>query len=250
MKFDRIKEIETYIADHESVSIDKLCEVFNVSKNTIRRDINELIEKGSIEKIYGGVIAKDRNLFVSFEERNAKNSGAKMMIGESAAAFVRDNDIIFLDSGTTTFYMTGHIKELRNVTVITHNIHVITALFFHHNINIISLGGALMHKTGSFGGLESINMLKNYNITKAFMSTTGVSIENGLTNSSMAEFEIKKAVAQKAGEIYLLADSSKFGISSLYTYCNLEEVAYVITDRKLPDKYYHYFQQHDINLVV
>ena len=250
MKIDRIKEVETYITEHKSVSLDKLCDVFNVSKNTVRRDINELVEKGAIEKIYGGVVAKDQTLFISYEERNDKNIEAKAAIGARAAGFVHDNDIIYIDSGTTTFHMAEHIKRYKNMTVITNNLHVITALFSSENVQIISLGGQLIHKTGSFAGTESINMLKHYNITKAFMSTTGVSIENGLTNSSMTEFEFKKAVAQKSGELYLLADSSKFGISSLLTYCPLEEVDYVICEKKLPEKYMHFLQQHEVNFVI
>jgi DeoR family myo-inositol catabolism operon transcriptional repressor len=71
MKYNRIKEIEKYIMEHEAVTLDTLCEVFKVSKNTIRRDLNILTEKGSISKTYGGVVANTaNNLFVSFEERN------------------------------------------------------------------------------------------------------------------------------------------------------------------------------------
>ena len=81
------------------------------------------------------------------------------------------------------------------------------------------------------------------------MSTTGVSIENGLTNSSIPEFELKKAVAEKAGEIYLLADSSKFGISSLLTYCALDKVNYVISEKNPPEKYLSFFPRHEIHVI-
>ena len=250
MKLDRIKEVEYYIAENKAVSLDKLCDTFNLSKNTIRRYINELAEKGCIEKIYGGVVAKNQTLFISYEERNDKNIEAKATIGARASAFIHDNDIIYIDSGTTTFHMVEYIKYRDNITVITNNLHIINALFSCENIHIISPGGQLMHKTSSFAGIESINMLKHYNITKAFMSTTGVSIENGLTNSSKEEFEFKKFVAQKSGELYLLADSSKFGISSLLTYCPLEDVDYVICEKPLSEKYMNYLKQHEVNFIT
>ena len=82
MKSHRIKNLEDYIVKNESVTLDKLCEVFDVSKNTIRRDVKELLENGSIKKIYGGVMINKKKL-VPFEERNIKNHDQSFKIGES-----------------------------------------------------------------------------------------------------------------------------------------------------------------------
>ncbi len=251
MKFSRVKEIEDYIISKESVTMDELCKVFDVSKNTIRRDIKILADKGSISKIYGGVTANTNNNLLSlFEERELENPQQKERIGRMAASFIKENDIIFIDSGTTTVQMLEHVKSIQNLTVITNNLKALNILFSMENVIVITLGGSLIRKTSSFAGMDAITMLKNYNITKCFMAATGVSINSGLTNSTTLEFELKKVVIEKSKEVFLLADTTKFDVASLMTYCPLAEVDYLITDKPPADKYLDYFKKHSIELVL
>ncbi|MDR1533035.1 MAG: DeoR/GlpR family DNA-binding transcription regulator [Clostridiales bacterium] len=251
MKFNRVKEIEKYILEHESATLDDLCQVFGISKNTIRRDVKLLADKGSVTKIYGGVAANDKNSLLSFfEERITKNAAEKERIGLAAAGFVEDQDVIFVDSGTTTFQMLPHLKEKKGVTVITNNLRALGVLLYMPSVNVIAMGGALIRKTSSFSGADTVATLQHYNITKCFMAATGVSIANGLTNSTMAEFELKKAVIQRSGQVILLADVSKFDQSSLMTYCPLAGVHRVITDRMPPESYVAFFQQNNTALTI
>ncbi|MBR9649241.1 DeoR/GlpR family DNA-binding transcription regulator [Clostridium tyrobutyricum] len=249
MKSKRIQEIEEYVLNNNNVSLDKLTEIFNVSKNTIRRDIHELAKKGTIKKVYGGVSANS-NLLVPFNEREITNRTTKTLIAETASEFINDGDIIFIDSGTTTVNMADFLKDKLNITIITNNLNFITNSIRYENLNIISTGGALVRKTNSFVGIDTLNMLKTYNINKAFMSATGVSLTNGITNSSPLECEIKKAVVNKSNEIYLMADSSKFNTSSLMTYCELKDINYLITDKIPPKDYEFFLKDHNINLVI
>jgi DeoR family myo-inositol catabolism operon transcriptional repressor len=123
-------------------------------------------------------------------------------------------------------------------------------MFNYPNINVIAIGGNLFRKTSSFAGIESAAIVKNYNISKCFMAATGVSIVSGLTNSTMPEYELKRSVIQKSNEIFLLADRSKFGISSLLTYCPLEDVDYIISDTNPSREYQEFIKKHNINFVL
>ena len=116
MRSKRIDLVENYIINHKTVSIDKLCEVFDVSKNTIRRDLSVLVEKGTIKKVYGGVTVNENQELVSFEERNVKNSNSKLALGKAAAEFIEDGDSIFLDSGTTTVNIIDFLKDKKDIT--------------------------------------------------------------------------------------------------------------------------------------
>ena len=167
MKTHRIKNVEEYILKNESVSLDKLCDVFKVSKNTIRRDIKELLEKGKIKKIYGGVTINQKKL-VPFEERNIKNHAEKKAAAEIAAAYINDGDIIFIDSGTTTMWLIDFLKN-KSITILTNNLSAIVSALPYPNLNIISLGGTLKRKTNSFVGNSTSLVLKDYNISKAFI---------------------------------------------------------------------------------
>ena len=241
MKTHRIKNVEEYILKNESVSLDKLCDVFKVSKNTIRRDIKELLEKGKIKKIYGGVTINQKKL-VPFEERNIKNHAEKKATAEIAAAYINDGDIIFIDSGTTTMWLIDYLKN-KNITILTNNLSAIVSALPYPNLNIISLGGTLKRKTNSFVGNSTSLVLKDYNISKAFMAATGISIARGATNSSVEEYELKKLIVEKSDEIFLLVDSSKFDSISLMTYSPLENLDYIITNKTPPKKYTDFFKK-------
>jgi DeoR family myo-inositol catabolism operon transcriptional repressor len=247
VKTKRIEQIEQYVTTNQTVSLDKLCEVFHISKNTLRRDINDLVKTGSVKKVYGGVTAVKRTL-VPFEERNIKNQEGKHAIGRKAAENVQDGDVIFIDSGTTTPNMVPFLKG-KNITILTQNLSVLLNAFPYTELKVFLLGGKLIRSTNSFSMIH-VDMLNCYNINKAFLATTGLSIDNGVTNSSPQEYEIKKKVVEKSGKTYLLADYSKFGVSSLMTYCRLDDVSCLITNRMPPEKYQAFLANHSIELQI
>lgn len=247
MKLGRLSEIEQYIITNQTVSLDKLCEVFAISKNTVRRDIADLVKRGTVKKVYGGVTAI-KNALVPFAKRNIKNKGEKEAIARAAARYVQDGDIIYIDSGTTVPNMINYIPN-KHITVLTESLNATINALPHENINVIMLGGTLVRNTNSLS-IMNPSILKNYNINKAFMASTGISIENGVTNSSPLEFEIKKEVAEKSGNVYLMVDHSKFGAASLLTYCPLAAVSGIITDQTPSKDYLDFIQSRHIELTV
>ncbi|MCY6957135.1 DeoR/GlpR family DNA-binding transcription regulator [Clostridium brassicae] len=251
MKSDRLREMENYILKHESVSINTLCSIFDVSKNTIRRDLGELEKKGIIKKVYGGVTLSDSQKdTVPFSEREIKNKSVKQLLCETASSLVNDGDIIFIDSGTTTMHMLPFLADKNNLTIITNNINVLINSLPYPNLNILSTGGSLFRETNSLIGIEAVNFLQNYNISKAFMASTGVSISKGVTNSSCIEYQIKKKVVNKSDNIIVLADESKLGVASLMTYCELQDIDVFITDKTPPKPFQNFFQQNNVNVIV
>ena len=249
MKTNRIKKIEEYILSNESVSLDSLCDVFKISKNTIRRDINEIEKKGSIKKVYGGVTSVVKNL-IPFEERNIKNNYKKIAIAKAACEFVKDGDVIFIDSGTTTLNMIDFLKNRNDVTILTNNLNVIVNALPFPNLNVICTGGSLIRKTNSFEVINTLSIFKDYNISKTFMAATGISISNGATNSSPLEYKLKKVIVEKSNELYLLVDSSKFDVSALMTYCELSEINHLVTDKKPPEEYIEFFEKNKIDVII
>ncbi|MBQ4651266.1 MAG: DeoR/GlpR transcriptional regulator [Oscillospiraceae bacterium] len=159
MREKRLKEIEDYIRKNGSVSLDDLCREFDVSKNTIRRDVAEIVERSDIRKIYGGVSAQRNVIPPPFAERSAVNQDIKESLGRKAAQFVNDGDIIYVDSGTTTCRMIDHLGERNNVTVVTHSLDVINRAVALPGLNIIALSGTLNRKTLSFTGQSTIDVL-------------------------------------------------------------------------------------------
>ncbi|MDQ6600443.1 DeoR/GlpR family DNA-binding transcription regulator [Bacillus salipaludis] len=248
IKTKRIKQIQDYIFEHQTASLDELCDVFNVSKNTIRRDIQELVELGEIKKVYGGV-AVNAEALVSFSDRKIRNQQSKEVIAKAAASYVEDGDVIFIDSGTTTLEMIEYIK-MKNLTIITNNLDFMINALPYENLNVISTGGVLERKTNSFISLKQFNLLQSYNINKAFMASTGISLTNGVTNASPLESETKTIAVERSSKVFLLVDRDKFDKYGLMTYCGLDEIDYVVTDQMPYENYQEFFNQNEIELVV
>ncbi|WP_160722657.1 DeoR/GlpR family DNA-binding transcription regulator [Bacillus sp. USDA818B3_A] len=248
IKEKRIKKIYDYVIEHQSASLDELVEVFDVSKNTIRRDVQELVDRGDLKKVYGGVSSVHKKL-ESFKDRQIRNQEQKVLISEIASSYVEDGDFIFIDSGTTTIEMFGFLKE-KNLTVFTNSIDFIVRALPYENLNVISVGGMLERKTNSFVNPRNMELFKDYNIKKAFMASTGISLVNGVTNASPLESELKKTIVNRSSEVYLLADHDKFDKYGLMTYCGLHEIDFLITDQLPDDSYQEYAKNNQIQLVI
>lgn len=248
MKEKRIKKIQEYVIEHQSVSLDELITVFEVSKNTIRRDIQELVDRGELKKVYGGVTTVRKRL-ESFQDRKIRNKGQKESIVKRASSYVEDGDIIFIDSGTTTIGLFEFLKE-RQLTIFTNSIDFILRAIPLEHLNVISIGGMLDPKTNSFSNPRSLDLLKDYNIKKAFMASTGISLANGVTNASPLESELKKTIVDRSSEVYLLVDHDKFDKYGLMTYCSLAEIDYLVTDKLPSNSYQEYARNNGIQLII
>ena len=230
MKADRIQEMERYVLQRGAATMEELRVHFDVSMNTVRRDVAQLLQRGTVEKVYGGVCAKPtEQALTPYEERRRGSETAKAAIGRRAAALVEDGDVIFVDSGTTTLHMIDYLADKRELTIITNNLEAIIRALPHENITIIALPGQVRRKTHSLTGDDAVRYLRRFNIRKAFMASTGVSA-HGVTNSSPLEYEIKKCAVENAEKTVLLIAQAKFGVTGLMTYAQLEDFSTVITD--------------------
>ncbi|WP_068673469.1 DeoR/GlpR family DNA-binding transcription regulator [Oceanobacillus sp. Castelsardo] len=248
LKVERLDEINEYIKNNVTVSLDELVKVFDVSKNTIRRDVNELVKSGEFSKIYGGV-SVNRSTIIPYKDRSIQNQAAKQQIAKQAASYVEDGDIIFLDSGTTTVEMFHFIKH-KKVTVITNNMEFVIAALPFENLNIFSTGGMLERKTKSLTSIHNKEVIRGYNINKAFLASSGISLKNGVTNSLPVESDLKACVVEKSDDVFLLVDHHKFDKYSLTTYCRLEQIDHLVTDKQPANQYLDFMKKHNIKLMV
>ena len=213
------------------VNINHLHEKLKVSKVTIRSDIDELDQKGYLLKTRGGgVLSNNRNLVRLIETTIHEYEYEKDLIARTAAKLVKPGMKIIIDSGSTTSFLPRYLKEI-NLTVITNSLIVVHELSGLENINLIVSGGSLRHESQSLIGIPSLSFFETMNADLLFLGATGFSIERGASASDIMEAETKKMMISSSSEIYLLIDSSKFGINSLSKICNASELTGVITDR-------------------
>jgi len=250
MKAGRILEMEQYVSQKGSAGMEELCQYFQVSMNTVRRDVAELIRRGAVDKVYGGVCArKNDQALTPYEVRRIKKEEAKKSIGRAAAELVQDGDVIFIDSGTTTLQMVDFLAEKRDLTIITNNLEVILRALPYENISVISLPGQLQRKTNSFTGADSVRFLKRYNIRLAFMAATGLSF-HGATNSSSLEYEIKQIASESCERAVLLVNKEKFGVTGLMTFAPVTAFHTVVSDTQPPEEYCQWLKNEGVRLLL
>lgn len=249
MKSRRLAEMESYILTNGSATMEELRSHFGISINTVRRDIAEIVKPGYIEKVYGGVRAKTKvPALVPYSVRSTSPASVKQIICQAAGKMVRDGDIIFVDSGTTTVHIVEAVKD-KNITIITNNIEVMIQALDYENIRVIVLPGEIHRKTRSITGEESAAFLGHLNMDIAFMAATGASF-SGVTNSSPLEYSIKRAAVAHTKRAVLLVTGGKFGITSLLTYANLNQFHTVITDSSIAPEYREKLNELNVNLVI
>ncbi|AQP54257.1 DeoR family transcriptional regulator [Vagococcus penaei] len=248
MKEKRSQLMKHYILDRHFVSLKELERHFNVSMNTVRRDINQIIEDARFQKVYGGISVK-KNPLVSFQNRNIENKRAKQAIAKEAASLIKPHDLIYIDSGTTTKYILDYLPDDVQVSVITNSLDVILTSETKKNVSVFLIGHIYRKDTRSFVGADVNDLSTRYNVDKAFMAATAVSIQNGIMNSDVIEYDIKKTILNKANSIYLLADKSKFDRSTLLTYADLDILDVIISDKLFNIDYQNYFQAHQIKSI-
>ena len=252
MKEERIHQIHELLIERKRISLDELCENFGVSKNTIRRDINELEEQGIIRKVYGGIVLKEAEIMSlePFSAREIRNINEKKKIAAVAAALVNDGEVIYIDSGTTTMHLLPHLAEKNFLTIVTASVYVLELATRYSNLNVIATGGNLQAPIKALVGPSVLECIRNYNFSKIFLASTGITIEHGATNASPLECEVKRELVRKSCAKYLLVDNSKFDVASLMTYSDLTEIDNNITDKNPPEKYLDYFKANAINLIL
>lgn len=250
MRVNRLYEIEQYLIQHRSASLEELATQFDVSLNTVRRDIKELIARGKLEKVYGGVVLRSRQETVQpLSVRSQQNLAGKRCVGELAASLVTDNSAIFIDSGSTTPHILPFLSERRNVTIISHSLPALYEASKYPNLNIISLGGIFNFSTASYLDIASADKLSRITIDSVFVAATGVSVENGLTNSTYLEAELKREIIKRTKNVILLADQSKFSRSAVITFCRFRDINHIVTDHMPDQKFMEAIQAYGIDLL-
>lgn len=248
MRIERLQEMEQYVTRKGSASLEELAQKFSISINTVRRDIGELLARGQLKKVYGGVTASSPQGLLPMSVRAQRQMQNKQRIGLLAAGLVPDHATVFLDSGSTTVQIIPHLVGKRGITLITHSLGALYEAAKYPELQVIALGGQYSQPTNSYVGAATSDMLSRMTIDLVLIAATGVSIEKGLTNTTYFEAELKRSVTSRNRQIVLLADHTKFGSASLFSFCPLEQLSAVVTDRPPPEAYAAFFQAHATSL--
>ncbi|MRH41457.1 DeoR family transcriptional regulator [Aquibacillus halophilus] len=245
---NRQEQIYNYLLLEEQLKVSDLTEKFSVVEMTIRRDLEKMEKMGIVKRTFGGAILA-ADLDVGFTKRESLNAHLKRQIGQKAVQFVHDGEAIFVDSGTTTPHLVKHLPKNWELVVATNALNVVAQIQGSKKEKIL-LGGVLHESTLSLVGPIAMSSLENLSFDKAFLSTSGLTLENGFSNANVFEVQIKRKVMEQSREVNFLVDHSKFGIQFVHKITMLEGVDRIITDKKPPDEYCRSIKKIGIDLVI
>ncbi len=220
----------------ESVNVNDLSNAFDVSKETIRRDLEKLQNKNLLKKIHGGAVPINKKEELSFNIRRKQNTKEKKEIALKALEHIQEGDTIFLDISSTAMFLARELREFKDITVITNSAKIVTELANNKEITIISTGGILIPNSISFVGPHANAMVNNYFADKFFASCKGISAQYGATDSSDLEIEVKKNMVSKSSKVIILADYSKFKERGLSSFAEINEIDKIISDSSISKK--------------
>lgn len=233
----RMETILTELEQQRAVSVGHLCEVTGASEATIRRDLTLLARQGKLNKVHGGAVLigeEFRGEELDMETKQQLNMEEKRRIARYAAGLVTDEDVVYLDAGSTVMLMADYI-QVQKALFVTSSIEC-AAKLTRRGLRVYVLGGMLKPGTVALVGTEALLSLKRYNFTKAFLGVNGVAVSQGFTTPDPEEAAVKALAVLRAREAYVLADASKFDTITAAEMFPLED-ACIITDH-LPDQRY------------
>lgn len=245
---DRILQI---LEEEGSVKVSKLTKLFDVSIETVRRDLEALEKEGSLKRVYGGaVIKKNRIHKLSYVKREKEFIDEKKEIAKTAIKYIEEGQSIALNNSTTNIEIARELKKnFKELTILTNSLMIASELADAEGFTIILTGGILNNKEYAFYGELSENVLSNFIVDKAFISVSGVSLTRGITDYLIGEVQIEKRIIEIAQEVIILADSSKIDSVSLIKVTEIHEANLIITDSKLDSKILNKYLKNGIEIV-
>ncbi|MDQ0205121.1 DeoR/GlpR family DNA-binding transcription regulator [Pectinatus haikarae] len=263
---ERQNIILEHIKEHGKITTQQICEKFTVSATTARNDMKELEERNLITRTHGGATLTDKQLTMqpdithifqkgqedsySFLSREKKCTEEKEHIAQKALSYITERGSIYLDSGTTALVMAKKLAAMqKKLIVVTHGIHIMSALISNPNITVIFVGGIVGKDAAYIEGTLGSGIFDNLNIDLAFVSGYGMTIKSGLTDFNPYEVELKRIVVKHSHKIIALVDSSKFDVVSTANFCPTDSISTIITDPKVSPDVIHEYQDKSINIV-
>ncbi|MBB1534163.1 MULTISPECIES: DeoR/GlpR family DNA-binding transcription regulator [unclassified Leptotrichia] len=242
LEIERFEKILLELEKRGRLSYQELDELIDVSNSTIRRDVEKMYSNGLLTKIKGGVAQIKRlNFDLDVMDRFNENISEKKKIAEKAAKIIKKGDFIYLDAGTTIFYVIEKLKDL-DVTVVTNGLMHLEELM-KYKIKTVVLGGEIKGQTGAIVGVEAINFISKYRFDKCFLGTNGISLDTGFTTPEVNEAYLKKKAIELSEESFVLADKRKFNRVSNINFSSFKECKIITSKEAIKEnnRYKKYF---------
>lgn len=247
---ERQEKICSLLEQKPSVTVNELVHLFEVSIETVRRDLFFLEQQGCLKRVHGGAVAPgSSHRMERLERRLEENMEQKRELSCAAAGLLREGDVIAVDSGSTAVAFARVLKErFRNLTVITHSLDVFQIL--SDTLHPILCGGEFLKSENAFYGELTCSSLARFHVAKAFVFPSAVSISYGVMDYLLPLIPVQKVIAGMGDQVLILADSGKFETTALMKVTDLSEQMLFVTDSQLAPEIADLYQKKNITVMT
>lgn len=230
----RLPEILEIARRDGKVTVDALAAHFDVTLQTIRRDLTDLADAGKLERVHGGAVLQSGTTNIGYEARRGLNPDAKARIARACAQAIPENISVFLNIGTSTEAVARELLHHRNLLVVTNNMNVANILVNNPACDIIVAGGTLRRSDGGLVGPITSQTIERFKFDLAVIGCSALDEDGDLMDFDIQEVGVSQTIIDRARKTFLVADSSKFKRSAPARIASMAVIDTFFTDRPVP----------------
>lgn len=251
MSYDRHNEILHLLAQERRIEIHDLVLRLNVSKETIRRDLEYLEKNGHLRRIRGGAVARQMaGKEPEYSLREIKNYAEKHAIAAAAVNLVEDGNTLAIDTGTTCLEFAKLLKGRKKVTVITNAIPIAIELASDPGIRVILLGGNVRDGDYASSGFLAEEAMRNFIVDKFIIGVGGLTLDAGITDYIVEEANLRRHLLSRSQAAVAITDNSKFGVVAMNRICDISALHTLVTDQNADGRMLAAIREQGVNIIV
>ncbi|MBB5721557.1 DeoR family glycerol-3-phosphate regulon repressor [Loktanella ponticola] len=217
------------------VTVEGLAAHFDVTLQTIRRDLKDLAEAGRLERVHGGAVLPSATTNIGYEDRRRLNANAKTAMARACAAQIPENCTIFLNIGTSTEAVAHELCHHRDLLVVTNNMNVANILSQNRDCDVIVTGGTLRKSDGGLIGDVTTNMIRQFKFDIGVIGCSALDLDGDILDFDLQEVGVSRTILEQSRKTILIADHSKFKRAAPARIASLAKIDTFVTDRPVND---------------
>jgi DeoR family glycerol-3-phosphate regulon repressor len=239
-----------HLKQHGYTTNDEFVARFDVTSQTVRRDLTQLADACLIERFHGGADVLSNSVNTAYGQRLSQNQAAKTRIAQKVAGMIPNGASVFINIGTTTELVAQQLMQHEGLQVVTNNIHVAANLSNKPDFSVIIAGGEVRHSDGGVIGEATSDFIKQFQMDFAIIGISGLSEDGALLDFDFREVKVSQAILDNAKTIILAVDSSKFGRRAMVKQGDLSQISVMVTDAQPPASLQDVIATHGVALHI
>ena len=247
---ERQSKIANIIRQRHRITVNELAEFLKISRETIRRDLSELVRDGKAQKFHGGAELPTTIGEGSFRERMGENVPGKVQVAAMAAKLVSPGETILIDTGSTSVFFAEKLAELSDLTIVTNSSEIARIMSLSHlQSGVFLLGGQFNSDNLQTVGNFAISQVQCFRAHHAILTIGALDTITGVMDFSIEEAQLAQAMIAQADSLTIIADSSKFHRIASFKVCSLDQITNLVCDKSPPEKIKNALLEAKVNII-